>query len=61
VKKGMRAGAYCDSLGATAACTLRLTNLALEGDSNSGIMGNAWFGSVKAATALAKKGYKSIL
>jgi Transposase IS4 len=62
-KEGMRVGKYCDSLGATAACTLRLTELPLplDGDGSSGIMGDAWFGSVKAATALSKKGYKAIL
>jgi Transposase IS4 len=60
-KEGMRAGEYCDSLGATAACTLRLAELSLIGNTNSGLMGDAWFGSVKAATALAKKGYKAIL
>jgi hypothetical protein len=60
-KEGMREGEYCDTLGATAACTLRLTELALDGNSECGIMGDAWFGSVKAAVALSKKGYKSIL
>jgi hypothetical protein len=61
VKEGMREGEYCDTLGATAACTLQLTELALDGNSECGIMGDAWFGSVKAAVALSKKGYKSIL
>jgi hypothetical protein len=31
-KEGMRVGEYCDSLGATAACTLHLTGIALEVD-----------------------------
>jgi hypothetical protein len=57
----MRNGQYCDTIGATSACTLRLTELALEGNSNWGIMGDTWFGSVKAAAVVAKKGYKTIL
>jgi hypothetical protein len=60
-KEGMRQGKYCDTLGATAACTLRLSELSIDGNTDSGIMGDAWFGSVKAATALAKKGCKAIL
>jgi hypothetical protein len=34
---------------------LQLAQLALNENTNSGIMGDAWFGSVKAALALAKK------
>ena len=60
-KEGMRLGQYCDTLGATAACTLRLSEMSIESNTDSGIMGDAWFGSVKAATALALKGYKAIL
>jgi hypothetical protein len=60
-KEGMRAGEYCNTFGATAVCTLRLSELSIEPNTNSGIMGDAWFGSVKAAVALANKGYKAIL
>jgi hypothetical protein len=60
-KEGMKEGEYCGTLGATAAYTLRLTELALDGNSECGIMGDVWFGSVKAAVALLKKGFKSIL
>jgi hypothetical protein len=41
--------------GTTAACTLRLTQLALDGNSECGIMGDAWLGSLKSAVALLKK------
>jgi hypothetical protein len=60
-KEGMRNHEYVRTFGATAACTLRLSELCLNPDTNSGIMGDAWFGSVKAAVALAKKGYRAIL
>jgi hypothetical protein len=52
---------YCDSLGATAGCTICLTQLSLDENSDCGIIGDAWFGSDKAAMALAMKGYNSIL
>jgi len=59
-KEGMRAQRHCATLGATAACTLEE---AQDGDNRvgAGVRGNAWFGSVKAATALGQKGYKAVL
>jgi hypothetical protein len=59
-KEGMRAQRHCATLGATAACTLEE---AQDGDNRvgAGVWGNAWFGSVKAATALGQKGYKAVL
>jgi hypothetical protein len=62
-KEGMRLEQYYDTLGATAACTLRLMEEAQRHDdrTGAGLRGDAWFGSVKAAVALAKKGYKAVL
>ncbi len=59
----MRVQRHCAALGATAACTLRLMKEATDGDSRvgGGVRGDAWFGSVKAATAFAQKGYKAVL
>jgi hypothetical protein len=51
-KEGMWLEQYYDTLGATAACTLRL----MEDRTGAGLRADAWFGSVKAAVALAKKG-----
>jgi hypothetical protein len=61
-KKGMRAQRHCAALGATAACMLQLMEEATGGDIRvvDGVQGNAWFGSVKAATALAQKGDKAV-
>jgi hypothetical protein len=54
---------YVDTLGATAACTLRLMEEAQcdDNQTGAGLRADAWFGSVKAAVALAKKGYKAVL
>ena len=62
-KEGMRAQRHCATLGATAACTLRLMEEAQDSDIRvgAGVRGDAWFGSVKAATALAQNGYKAVL
>jgi hypothetical protein len=53
-KEEMWIGECCDSLGATAAFTLRLTESTLTGNSDCGIMGDPWFKSVKASKILAK-------
>jgi len=62
-KEGMRLEQYYDTLGATAACTLQLMEEAQRDDdrTGAGLRADAWFGSVKAAVALAKKGYKAVL
>ena len=54
---------HCDELGATAACTLRLMEEVQRDDvrTGAGLRADAWFGSVKSAVALAKKGYKAVL
>jgi hypothetical protein len=59
----MRAQRHCAALVATAACTLRLIEVAAEGQDQNGdgVRGDAWFGSVKAAVVLAKAGYKAVL
>ncbi len=51
----MRLEQYYDTLGATAACTLRLMEEAQRHDdrTGAGLRGDAWFGSVKAVVALA--------
>ena len=50
-------------LGATAACTVRLTEECHQQEHSTKdlVMGDAWFGSVKAATELAKRHSASIL
>jgi hypothetical protein len=62
-KEGMRLEKCVDTLGATAACTLQLMEEAQRNDNRTGagLRADAWFGSVKAAVALAKKGYKAVL
>jgi hypothetical protein len=62
-KEGMRAQRHCATLGATAACMLRLMEEAQNGDNRvgAGVQGDAWFGSVNTATALGQKGYKAVL
>ena len=62
-KEGMRMQRHCDELGATAACTLRLMEEVQRDDvrTGAGLRADAWFGSVKSAVALAKKGYKAVL
>jgi hypothetical protein len=62
-KEGMRAQRHCATLGATAACTLGLMEEAQDGDNRvgAGVRGDAWSGSVKAATTLSQKGYKAVL
>jgi hypothetical protein len=62
-KEPMRASRHCARLGATAACTLRLMEEAQRGDARmgAGVRSDAWFGSVKAASALAEQGYKAVL
>jgi hypothetical protein len=62
-KEPMQASRHCDRLGATAACTLRLMEEEQRGDTRMGasVQDDAWFGSVKVASALAKQGYKAVL
>jgi len=59
----MRLEQYYDTLGATAACTLQLMEEVQRDDdrTGAGLRADAWFGSVKAAVAIAKKGYKAVL
>jgi hypothetical protein len=56
-KAGMASQKYQQELGATAACTLCLSEgcIAPEDDRCHTIQGDTWFGSVKAAAALGKK------
>jgi hypothetical protein len=62
-KEGMRIQRHCDTLGATAACTLQLMEKVQQDDiwTEAGLQGDAWFGSVKSAVAFAKKGYNAVL
>ncbi len=62
-KGGMQSQRHCAELGATAACTLRLMEEVHKDNSQvvAGLRADAWFGSVKAAVALAKEGYKAVL
>ncbi len=57
-KEGMRAQRHCATLGATAACTLHLMEEEQDSDIHvgAGVRGDAWSGSVMAATALAQNG-----
>ena len=60
-KEGMRTEDFYHELGATAACTVRLgvgTNSLPQ--SISIVIGDAWFDSVKAATATAERGMEGI-
>ncbi len=54
---------YQQELGVTAACTLQLSEgcIAPEDDRCHTIKGDAWFGSVKAAAALGRKGFRAVL
>ncbi len=63
-KEGMKSMTYNSTIGATAGCTLRLAKEALpivEGETPALIEGDAWFGSVRCAAALAQEGYKCVL
>jgi hypothetical protein len=62
-KAGMASQKYQQELGATAACTLRLAEECItpEDDRCHSIQGDAWFGSVKAAAALGRKGFRAVL
>jgi len=62
-KEGMQSQRHCAELGATAACTLRLMVEVHKDNSQAGagLPVDAWFGSMKAAVALAKEGYKAVL
>ena len=62
-KEGMKEKRLQRELGATAACTVRLTELCHQEQHSPKdlVMGDAWFGSVKAATELAKRNSASIL
>jgi hypothetical protein len=50
-------------LGATAACTLQLMEEVQRDDdrTGAGLRADTWFGSIKAAVTLAKKGYNVVL
>ncbi len=54
---------HCDALGATAACTLQIMEEVQRDGIQTGADSHAeaWFGSIKSAVALAKKGYKALL
>jgi len=62
-KAGMSTTQYQQELGATAACTLRLAEGCIHPEENRchTIKGDAWFGSVKAAAALGRKGIRAVL
>ncbi len=61
-KEGMRMQRHCDALGATAVCILWLMEEVQDDiQIGAGLQANAWFGSVKSAVALAKKGYSAVL
>ena len=63
-KNGMTNHKYFKDLGATASCTVRIA----EGTSHKNVdnvqevvLGDSWFGSVKAAVGLAQEGFEAIL
>jgi hypothetical protein len=62
-KVGMATQKYQQELGATTACTLRLAEgcIAPEDDYFHTVQGDAWFGSVRAAAALGRKGSRAVL
>jgi hypothetical protein len=63
-KEGTRSKEYNSTIGATAGCTVRLAKLAhpvVEGEPKATVEGDAWFGSVRCAAALAREGYKCVL
>jgi hypothetical protein len=59
----MSTAQYQDSLGATAACTVRLPERSIPEDDDRihTVQGDAWFGSVRAAAALGAKGHRVVL
>ena len=62
-KEGMKEKRLQRELGATAACTVRVTELCHQEQYSPKdlVMGDAWFGSVKAATELAKRNSAAFL
>ena len=61
-KKGMKISKYHTDLGATTACTIRLTEEAMRsGGHGNCTKGDAWFGSVKCCANLLNLGVKSVL
>jgi len=62
-KVGMSVQKYNATLGATVGCSLRLIEQTIAPEAASlthGLRGDAWFGSVKAASAMAVRGYQCV-
>jgi len=62
-KEGMKTKMFNAEIGATAGCTLRLLlNSIPEEDKGikHGIRGDAWFGSVRAASEIARRGHEAV-
>ena len=60
-KKGMSAQKYNETFGATVGCSLLLTEQTISPEnaaSTHGLRGDAWFGSVKAASQMAVRGHQ---
>jgi hypothetical protein len=63
-KDGMKSKEFNSTIGATAGCTVRLAKEAhpvREGEPPALLEADAWFGSVRCASALAQQGYKCVL
>ena len=62
-KEGMKDKMFNNSLGATAGCTLRLLLESIPQEKQGfkhGIRGDAWFGSVRTASEVARRGHEGI-
>ncbi len=59
-KEGMKDQKYNQALGATTGCTLRLMEEAAGEESFQGIIGDAWFGSTRTVSELARKNFEGI-
>jgi len=62
-KEGMKTATFNAAVGATAGCTLRLLLDSIPEDDKGkkhGIRGDAWFGSVRAASEIARRGHKAV-
>jgi len=61
-KDGMKNKKFHQEVGATASCTLRLLleTVPIESDAPHGIRADAWFGSVRTASEVARRGHEGI-
>ena len=61
-RNSMKAKQYTAEIGGTATCTVRLLEAVMhDNDRNRGILGDSWFGSVRAAAKISDWGKRAIL